>query len=579
MSGKLNSSLTTAEWVDGRRSSSESSSATAPRLDRGSSVSRPSAGTAVRSDFSQLFTKWLMKKQQADSVLENDPSGRQQPSKQKLQMAGSIGPGGVVVGVGRGQLFPARLALALGMAKTLLGVLLVAFGALALWEQASMSYLGSGLWTGAVVVLSGLMGIMAGQKRTNLIYIVAYLLMSVLALAAIGLLLIFAATGLARDTDAPHGYFVDQEEGSRVEFLGTVPLKQRAIIINAVLVALGTLSTIVSLAAVVICLREACLCYGGRVTTAGQHRRLVNSNSSCTSSHQHKIGANRIGSVPNMNLLTADQSPEGQARAYRLLRWLRQSHHHQQQQQQQQRRPPPLLRRLYNPQVPMVAHPIPVAIPTTPAASGHPPVGFPSFVTGAPTAYVIPAGAMPVLQPMISGPAFYSLTSLSSLHHHHHAPGMPPPPSHMHHHANYLHREMASLPVVTASAAPSERNQKKEKKKDSKSIAADEKRCRRSRSTVEANDQPEVKEINKVDRSQQQRQHFFGMFPSSSSTLAKQPQQLTQQPLQSDVESMVSGYVYTGMDRDIAEEFILHSMTIPTPATQASSVKSGFSHQ
>lgn len=55
------------------------------------------------------------------------------------------------------------------------------------------------------------MGIMAGQKRTNLIYIVSYLLMSVLALAAIGLLLIFAATGLARDTDAPHGFFVDQE--------------------------------------------------------------------------------------------------------------------------------------------------------------------------------------------------------------------------------------------------------------------------------------------------------------------------------------------------------------------------------
>lgn len=73
-----------------------------------------------------------------------------------------------------------------------------------------------GLWTGAVVVLSGLMGIMAGQKRSNLIYIVAYLLMSVLALAAIGLLIIFAATGLARDSDAPYGYFVDQEVNNRL---------------------------------------------------------------------------------------------------------------------------------------------------------------------------------------------------------------------------------------------------------------------------------------------------------------------------------------------------------------------------
>lgn len=64
----------------------------------------------------------------------------------------------------------------------------------------------------------------------------------------------------------------------------------------------------------------------------------------------------------------------------------------------------------------MVAHPVPVAIPTTPAAG--PP--FPSFVTGAPTAYVIPTAAM--LQPMIPGPAFYSLTSLPALH----ASGMPP---------------------------------------------------------------------------------------------------------------------------------------------------------
>ena len=125
-----------------------------------------------------------------------------------------------------------------------------------------------------------------------------------------------------------------------MEFLGTVPLRQRAVIINAVLVALGTLSTILSLAASVICLREACLCYGANT----YHRRLVNSNSSCNSSHNK--GVHRLDSVPNINLLAADQSPEGQARAYRLMRWLRQSHEHSKQQ-----RPPMLFRRLYNPPV------------------------------------------------------------------------------------------------------------------------------------------------------------------------------------------------------------------------------------
>lgn len=151
MSGKVNSS-STAEWV---RSSSESGSMTPPlplnsNINR-SNISRPPGG-GVRSETSsnvsasQVFTKWLMKKQQkAGGSSENDSSGPHilHHHHQRAPMS-SIGPGGVSVVIGRGQLFPARLALALGMVKTLLGVLLVAFGALALWEQASMSYLGSG---------------------------------------------------------------------------------------------------------------------------------------------------------------------------------------------------------------------------------------------------------------------------------------------------------------------------------------------------------------------------------------------------------------------------------------------------
>lgn len=118
------------------------------------------------------------------------------------------------------------------------------------------------------------------------------------------------------------------QEGSRVDFLGIIPLRQRPVIINSCLVALGTLSTIFSLAAVVICLREACFCYRlDNADSTAHHRRLVNSNSSCNSSHQHQVN-HKIGnfnrnesSMPNMGLLAADQSPEGQARAYRLLKW------------------------------------------------------------------------------------------------------------------------------------------------------------------------------------------------------------------------------------------------------------------
>lgn len=132
MSGQVILS-STAEWPP--QSSSESSSTTPPLNNGRRPGGRSESSTSVSA--SQVFTKWLMKKQ-ANNGSDNDGSGLDNYG----QPVSSISPVGV--GIVRGQLFPAKLALALGMAKTLLGVLLVAFGALALWEQASMSYLGSG---------------------------------------------------------------------------------------------------------------------------------------------------------------------------------------------------------------------------------------------------------------------------------------------------------------------------------------------------------------------------------------------------------------------------------------------------
>lgn len=129
MSPKMNSSV---EWP--LRSSSESGSSPPPINGGCHRPGGPSESSSVSA--SQLFTKWLIKKQASSS--ENDSSGHQRQSMMSPVAATVAGR------PSRGQLFPARLALGLGMAKTLLGVLLVAFGALALWEQASMSYLGSG---------------------------------------------------------------------------------------------------------------------------------------------------------------------------------------------------------------------------------------------------------------------------------------------------------------------------------------------------------------------------------------------------------------------------------------------------
>lgn len=102
-----------------------------PNHQMGSEAISEAALSSSNMSASQIFTKWLKRRRtavQPSADSSSDPSGNNNDTTAAI----------------RGQLFPARLALALGMAKTLLGVLLVAFGSLALWEQASMAYLGSG---------------------------------------------------------------------------------------------------------------------------------------------------------------------------------------------------------------------------------------------------------------------------------------------------------------------------------------------------------------------------------------------------------------------------------------------------
>lgn len=118
---------------------------------------------------------------------------------------------------------------------------------------------------------------------------------------------------------------------------------------------------------------------------------------------------------------------------------------------------------------------------------------------------------------------------------------------------------MASLPA-------SRGDNKKEKKKNK----SDEKRRRRKSRGADdaaAADQPEMK----PDRPPLQFTSFGNVPAKPQQQQQHQPQQQLTPQQHSDGESMVSGYIYTGMDRDMAEEFILHSMTIQQP----SSVKSG----
>lgn len=75
----------------------------------------------------------------------------------------------------RGYFFPAKLALSLGLLKLLLALLIVALGTLALVLHAAISNLGVGLWAGAIVCVSGFLGVCAARRPYAHVYVVSFM--------------------------------------------------------------------------------------------------------------------------------------------------------------------------------------------------------------------------------------------------------------------------------------------------------------------------------------------------------------------------------------------------------------------
>lgn len=110
----------------------------------------------------------------------------------------------------RGHFFPAKLAMSLGILKLLLAVFMVTLGALALILQAALSPLGAGMWAGAVVGVSGFLGVCASRRPYAHVYVVSFMCVAILSMASSGLLIILSATAWARDDQHPTAVFVEQ---------------------------------------------------------------------------------------------------------------------------------------------------------------------------------------------------------------------------------------------------------------------------------------------------------------------------------------------------------------------------------
>ncbi|XP_068230762.1 uncharacterized protein [Palaemon carinicauda] len=161
----------------------------------------------------------------------------------------------------QGHFFPAKLALSLAILKLILAIFMISLGALALILQAALSSLGAGLWAGAVVGVSGFLGVCASRRPYAHVYVVSFMCIAILSMASSGLLIILSATAWARDNQHPTAVFVEEETQEEVKVLGEVLVRRPSVLVSGALVLIGVLDCMVSLACATVSAREACGLY------------------------------------------------------------------------------------------------------------------------------------------------------------------------------------------------------------------------------------------------------------------------------------------------------------------------------
>ena len=77
---------------------------------------------------------------------------------------------------------------------------LLATGASALYIKASYGDTASGIWAGTLVIISGVFGIFSVLRNASRPYVLGFFISCVLSMIASVLVIIYSATGLARDS-------------------------------------------------------------------------------------------------------------------------------------------------------------------------------------------------------------------------------------------------------------------------------------------------------------------------------------------------------------------------------------------
>lgn len=113
-------------------------------------------------------------------------------------------------------LYPTRLTYVISGLKIIFGSGLVVMGALALYHKASYGRTAAGLWAGIMVIISGVLGIFSVKMGATRPYVLSFLASCILSLMASVLVIIYSGTGLARDSGFPGGFVKDPDTGDLI---------------------------------------------------------------------------------------------------------------------------------------------------------------------------------------------------------------------------------------------------------------------------------------------------------------------------------------------------------------------------
>ena len=163
-----------------------------------------------------------------------------------------------------GGYFPFKLTATLAALKIVGGCMLIGLGAAAIVQHAGYAGHAAGIWDGVLVIISGVLGAYTVRTRALRVYVILFLVSSLINLLTSILLIIYSATGLAQDANEPYG--VEKSDSGDLVPVSEINITSReaGMLINTLLIILGFLDIIFSLPSVILCLRELCDCYDPR---------------------------------------------------------------------------------------------------------------------------------------------------------------------------------------------------------------------------------------------------------------------------------------------------------------------------